>query len=70
MEYRKLPRGEERISTLGLGNDYMVGLSTKEVVKIFDYAIENGVNIIDYAQPVSRFDGESKSSTAATNAIH
>lgn len=51
MDYRKLPRGNERISTLGLGGEYLEGVSTKEVVDIIDHAIENGVNIIDVFMP-------------------
>jgi predicted aldo/keto reductase-like oxidoreductase len=51
MEYRKLPRGEERISTLGLGGERLIGLSAKEVVEIFDHAMANGVNILDIYMP-------------------
>lgn len=51
MDYRKLPRGNEKVSTLGIGGEYLVGLSTKEVVGIFDYAMEQGVNIVDVFMP-------------------
>jgi uncharacterized protein len=51
MDYRKLPRGNERISTLGIGGEYLEGLSTKEVVGIIDHAMENGVNIVDVFMP-------------------
>jgi predicted aldo/keto reductase-like oxidoreductase len=51
MEFRSLPRGNERISTLGLGGEYLEGLPAKEVVDIVDYAIENGVNIVDVFMP-------------------
>lgn len=51
MEYRKLPHGSEKISTLGIGGEYLEGLKTKEVVDILDYAILNGVNIIDCFMP-------------------
>lgn len=51
MEYRKLPRGNENISTLGLGGEYLQGLPARSVVEIIDYAIKNGVNIIDAYMP-------------------
>ncbi len=51
MEYRKLPRGEERISTLGLGGEYLIGLPLQETVEIFDLAMANGVNILDIYMP-------------------
>lgn len=51
MDYRKLPRGNEMISTLGLGGEYLQGVATKTVVDIIDYAINNGVNIIDVYMP-------------------
>lgn len=51
MDYRKLPRGNEKISTLGIGGEYLEGVPTKEVVNIIDHAIENGVNIIDIFMP-------------------
>lgn len=51
MEYRKLPRGEERISTLGLGGEHLIGLAPQEVVEIFDFAMVNGVNILDIYMP-------------------
>jgi predicted aldo/keto reductase-like oxidoreductase len=51
MDYRKLPKGNEIISTLGIGGEYLEGLPTGEVVDIIDYAIENGVNIVDVFMP-------------------
>ena len=51
MDYRKLPRGEEQISTLGLGGEGLAGLPAQEVVEIFDHAMQNGVNILDIFMP-------------------
>lgn len=39
------------ISTLGVGGERLIGLSTKEVVEIFDHAMANGVNILDLYMP-------------------
>lgn len=51
MDYRKLPRGEEKVSTLGIGGEYLVNLPTQEVVDIVDYAINHGINILDLFMP-------------------
>lgn len=51
MEYRKFPRGDENISTLGIGGEYLEGLSTSVVVDIVDYAISQGINILDVFMP-------------------
>ncbi len=51
MEFRKLPRGQESLSTLGLGGEYLIGLSTQEIVELFDLAMANGVNILDLYMP-------------------
>ena len=51
MEFRKLPRGQESLSTLGLGGEYLIGLSTQEIVELFDLAMANGVNILDLYTP-------------------
>lgn len=51
MDFRKLPRGNEKISTLGIGGEYLEGVPTKEVVDIIDHAIENEINIIDVFMP-------------------
>jgi len=51
MEYRKLPRGEEEISTLGLGGEHLIGMSPDEVMAIFDFAMANGVNMLDIYMP-------------------
>jgi predicted aldo/keto reductase-like oxidoreductase len=51
MDYRKLPRGNEEISTLGLGGEYLEGVQTRDVVDIVSHAIENGINILDVFMP-------------------
>lgn len=49
MEYRKLPRGEEQISILGLGNSSMGAAGEQEIEKTVALALENGVNYFDMA---------------------
>lgn len=47
MEYRKLPRGEEQISVLGLGTGGIQGCSDSEIEKVIRKAIDNGINFFD-----------------------
>ena len=47
MEYRKLPKGTEQISVIGLGNSSLG--DTSEAEKTIALAIENGINYFDMA---------------------
>ena len=50
MEYRKLPRGGERISVIGLGNSSLSAeVGEKEIQATVEMALENGVNYFDMA---------------------
>lgn len=49
MEYRKLPRGEEQISILGLGNSSLGASGEKETQAAVEMALEAGVNYFDMA---------------------
>lgn len=49
MEYRKLPRGEERISILGLGTSSIQAASEKEIEETVVSALDRGVNFFDMA---------------------
>lgn len=49
MEYRKLPRGEEEISIIGLGNSSAGEAGEKETEALVSMAIENGINYFDMA---------------------
>lgn len=49
MQYRKLPKGAEGISVLGLGTSSIQTSSEKEIEEIMDTAIENGINFFDMA---------------------
>lgn len=49
MQYRKLPKGEEQISTLGIGTSSIQASSEKEIEEIISLAIENGINFFDMA---------------------
>jgi uncharacterized protein len=51
MEFRKLPKGNEEISTLGIGGEWLFKASRKEVGEIFDCAMDNGVNLLDIWMP-------------------
>ena len=44
MEYRKLPKGDEQISILGLGNSSTSQAGEKGMEEIISLAVENGVN--------------------------
>lgn len=47
MEYRKLPHGNEMISTLGLGMGGIQSASNAEIEAVIRKAIENGINFFD-----------------------
>lgn len=49
MQYRKLPKGTEEISILGLGTSSIQASEENEIEKIVVKAIENGVNFFDMA---------------------
>lgn len=49
MEYRKLPRGTEEISILGLGTSSIGMAGEKEIEETVVHALENGVNFFDMA---------------------
>lgn len=49
MQYRKLPKGAERISVLGIGTSSIQASSEKEIEEIMDAAIESGINFFDMA---------------------
>ncbi len=49
MEYRKLPKGDEQISILGLGNSSTSQAGEKGMEEIISLAVENGVNYFDMA---------------------
>lgn len=46
MQYRKLPRGTEEISVLGIGTSSIQASSEKEIEKIITVAMENGINYL------------------------
>ena len=49
MQYRKLPKGAEQISVLGIGTSSIQASGEEEIEKIVDAAIENGINFFDMA---------------------
>ncbi|MEG6503207.1 MULTISPECIES: aldo/keto reductase [unclassified Desulfovibrio] len=49
MEYRTFPKGGERISTVGIGGSKLHAVSHETMKTMVDYAIANGINIIDLA---------------------
>lgn len=49
MEYRKLPRGGEDISILGLGTSSVGAASEREIEETVTFALENGINYFDMA---------------------
>ena len=49
MEYRKLPKGEERISILGMGTSSIGASGEKEAQEVMALALEQGINYFDLA---------------------
>lgn len=49
MQYRKLPKGTEQISVLGLGTSSIQTSSETEIEEIISLAIDNGINYFDMA---------------------
>ena len=49
MEYRKLPRGGEMISVIGMGSSVVGAQKEKDIIKTVEYAVENGINYFDMA---------------------
>ncbi len=49
MQYRKLPRGEEMLSVVGLGAAYIGNASEKEIEAAVHTAVEGGINLFDVA---------------------
>ena len=47
MEYRKLPKGNENISVLGLGMGGMENCPDEEITATIKKAIDNGINFFD-----------------------
>lgn len=47
IEYRKLPRGDERISSLGLGMGGIQSCNDAEIEAVVKKAIQNGINFFD-----------------------
>ncbi len=47
MDYRKLPHGDERISTIGLGLGNIHVATDREVEATFRYAMDSGINFFD-----------------------
>jgi uncharacterized protein len=47
MEYRQLPRGEMKVSAVGIGAGSLYTASDAEIDRLMTYAIDRGVNLID-----------------------
>lgn len=47
MEYRDLPHGEGKVSTIGIGAGGLSEASPQQVRKIIEYGMEQGINLMD-----------------------
>lgn len=47
MEYRKLPKGNEQISTIGLGLANLYEYGDEQIYETIRFAVENGINYFD-----------------------
>lgn len=55
MEYRKLPRGEEKLSVIGLESGSL-GLASEEEIKvIIKEAINSGINFFDLGAGITKY---------------
>lgn len=56
MEYRRMPRSNEQLSVIGIGGGHLHELGPSEMLRFLDYAVGQGINVIDlaasYAQPL------------------
>lgn len=48
VDYRILPHGGEKISTIGIGTSYTYMMNHEGIVETFTYAFNHGVNMVDY----------------------
>lgn len=60
IEYRKLKKGEERISTLGLGMGGMQSAPPEEIEAVIKKAVQNGINFFDLCAGEPRFTSPSE----------
>lgn len=51
MDYRTYKLGNEKFSEIGFGSERLEDASLEETVKMFDYAMEHGVNVLDMYLP-------------------
>lgn len=54
MEYRKLPKGDEKIGIIGIGTSSIQQSSEKEIEETLSLAVEKGVNYFDMASAESK----------------
>lgn len=54
MQYRKLPKGTEQISILGIGTSSIQESGEKEIERIITAAMERGINYFDMASPATK----------------
>jgi len=51
MDYRDYKLGDEKFGVIGFGSERLEDVSLEETIQMFDYAIENGINILDMYIP-------------------
>ena len=51
MHYRVLGRTGLRVSEIGLGGEWLNGLTAGETRAVLDAALENGINLMDIFMP-------------------
>lgn len=49
MKYRKLPRGEEQISVIGMGSSVVGEQTEKDIIENVEFALNAGINYFDLA---------------------
>lgn len=49
MEYREIAGSGDKVSTIGIGGAHMHEITEKEIGEILDYAVHEGINLIDAA---------------------
>lgn len=49
MQYRTLPKTNEKISVIGMGSSVIGAKSEEEIVTVVRYALDHGINYFDMA---------------------
>ena len=49
MQYRKIPKGKDKVSVIGIGGTHLHEIDAVQMQSLFGYALEQGINLVDAA---------------------